>query len=56
MIIFEKPDNEYRICACCYSRDKVLDILFQAEGHATAVALCADCRKELAEKLKEGEQ
>lgn len=51
MIIFQKPDGESRSCNCCYSKEKVLDVLFQADGHGTVVALCDKCRKELAEKL-----
>lgn len=52
MIIFKKPESECRCCACCYSRESILEIIFQAEGYGYAVALCDKCRKELAEKLK----
>ena len=52
MILFEKPEGEFRCCACCHSRENVLEIIFQSEGHGLAIALCDKCRKELAKNLK----
>lgn len=53
MISIEKADK-YDSCNCCFSKEKVIHIIFQNRtGHGTAVALCDKCAKDLMIILKE---
>ena len=55
MIEIVKPIDDFRSCNVCCTRNDVMEIKFRWEYSAIVVALCKDCRKELAKKLKEGE-
>lgn len=50
--------NDGRVCNCCHSKEELKEILFEYEGNGNgySIALCSKCRKELKDKLKDGEQ
>lgn len=51
MIKIEKPREKNCYCRCCQSADNVLEVQFNSETGGTHVALCENCREELADKL-----
>lgn len=60
MINIEEPSILGRMCMCCCTKENVLEIHIRKEdkngrGSGIGFSLCADCRRELAEKIKEAE-
>ena len=43
------------ICQNCFGREDVKEINIHVNETGTIIRLCVNCRKELAEKLKEGD-
>ena len=41
------------LCQNCFGREDVKEINIHTDGRGTIIRLCVNCRKELAEKLKE---
>ena len=60
MINIEEPSILGRMCMCFCTTENVLEIQIRKEdengrGSGIGFSLCADCRRELAEKIKERE-
>ena len=43
------------LCQNCFGREDVKEINIHVNGTGAIIRLCVNCRKELAEKLKEGD-
>lgn len=56
-ITIVKPmDGDVTRCKCCHTKNDVRDIEFHGYNLTDVVSLCINCRRELAEKLKECEE
>lgn len=59
MISIAKSEEANDMCQCCRNRGNVVRIMFECRygvnTQGVAITLCDKCRKELAEKLKEGD-
>lgn len=58
MISIREAEDTNDMCQSCRGHENVIRIMFEcryeSNTQGVAIALCDNCRKELAEKLKEG--